>query len=99
MPEETEFKGISNLVTAVSRYSDVGGKTLYGCLPSFQDSWRQWGALDDVVRKYEACFTGFVLQRALGLLSTTTQALKHLGEGESVICLGEGRCVVRVLVV
>eukprot|EP00752_Nemacystus_decipiens_P017720 g15888.t1 len=49
VPKETEFEGLSNLVEAVSRYSDVEGKTLYACLPSFQEGWRQWGALDDVV--------------------------------------------------
>lgn len=51
MPKETEFEGLSNLVEAVSRYSDVKGKTLFACLPSFQEGWRQWGALDDVVRR------------------------------------------------
>ncbi|CAM9280674.1 unnamed protein product, partial [Hapterophycus canaliculatus] len=49
VPKETEFEGLSNLVEAVSRYSDVDGKTLFACLPSFQEAWRQWGALDDVV--------------------------------------------------
>lgn len=51
VPKETEFEGLSNLVEAVSRYSDVEGKTLFACLPSFQEAWRQWGALDDVVRE------------------------------------------------
>lgn len=50
VPKETEFQGISNLVEAASRYSDMKGKTLFACLPSFQEGWRQWGALDDVVR-------------------------------------------------
>ncbi|CAM9520877.1 unnamed protein product [Laminaria digitata] len=49
VPKETEFEGLANLVEAVSRYSDVSGKTLYSCQPSFQEGWRQWGALDDVV--------------------------------------------------
>ncbi|CAN0345476.1 unnamed protein product, partial [Ectocarpus fasciculatus] len=49
VPKETEFEGISNLVEAASRYSDMKGKTLFACLPSFQEGWRQWGALDDVV--------------------------------------------------
>lgn len=53
VPKETEFEGLSNLVEAVSRYSNVKGKTLYACLPSFQDGWRQWGALDDVVRGWD----------------------------------------------
>lgn len=52
VPKETEFEGLSNLVEAVSRYSDVSGKTLYSCLPSFQEGWKQWGALDDVVRPH-----------------------------------------------
>ena len=51
VPKETELQGLSNLVEAMSRYSDVKGKTLYACLPSFQEGWRQWGALDDVVRR------------------------------------------------
>ena len=50
VPKETEFEGLTNLVEAVGRYSDVGGKTLYSCLPSSQEGWKQWGALDDVVR-------------------------------------------------
>ncbi|CBN79682.1 conserved unknown protein [Ectocarpus siliculosus] len=49
VPKETEFEGIYNLVEAASRYSDMKGKTLFACLPSFQEGWRQWGALDDVV--------------------------------------------------
>ena len=51
VPKETEFEGLRNLVNAVSKYSSVNGKTLFGCQPSFQDGWRKWGALDDVVRK------------------------------------------------
>lgn len=52
VPEETEFIGIANLLRAVSRYSDVGGKVLYACLPSYQERWRQWGVLDDVVSSF-----------------------------------------------
>ncbi|CAM9424927.1 unnamed protein product [Chrysoparadoxa australica] len=49
VPEEVEYKGIKNLLSGLSKYSDLTGKKLFSCEPANLAKWNQWGSLDDVV--------------------------------------------------
>ena len=49
-PEETDYKGVLNVLAAARKYGEVGGtKKLYSCSPAFIDRWQDFASLDDVV--------------------------------------------------